>query len=73
MGIAATVCLAVIAAEAALFAVSLLNPERDTTAGFHAVGDVINTLIGLLAGFLAGRTDARARLLERERVDVTDI
>lgn len=70
LAITATVCLSVLAAGTALFIVTLRVPDRDTTAGFHAISDVVNTLIGLLAGFLAGRTDAR---LMRERIDVTDI
>jgi hypothetical protein len=56
--IASTVCFSVLASGTALFIVTLVTPERDTTAGFHAVSDVVNTLIGLLAGVLAGRTDA---------------
>lgn len=72
LAITATVCLAVLAAGLALFIVTLRLPDRDTTQGFHAISDVVNTLIGLLAGFLAGRTDARL-MQDREQVDVTDI
>ena len=75
--IASTVCFSVLASGAALFVVTLWVPDRDTTAGFHAISDVVNTLIGLLAGFLAGRTDAtlaKQRLAQAaEKVDVTDI
>ena len=52
--IASTVCFSVLASGLALFIVTLTVPDRDTTAGFHAISDVVNTLIGLLAGFLAG-------------------
>jgi len=65
--IASTVCFAVLASGAGLFIVSVLHPESDSSAGFHAIGDVINTLIGLLAGFLAGRTDAD--LTRRRQID----
>jgi len=75
--IASTVCFSVLASGLALFIVTLWVPERDTTAGFHAVSDVVNTLIGLLAGFLAGRTDAtlakQRYAAVQEKVDVTDI
>lgn len=75
--ISATVCFSVLASGMALFIVTLWVPERDTTAGFHAISDVVNTLIGLLAGFLAGRTDAtlaKQRYAQvAEKVDVTDI
>jgi len=75
--IASTVCFSVLASGMALFVVTLWVPERDTTAGFHAISDVVNTLIGLLAGFLAGRTDAtlaKQRYAQAaEKVDVTDI
>lgn len=56
--IAATVCFSVLAAGFTLGLLALLQPQRDVSAGFNAISDVINTLIGLLAGFLAGRTDA---------------
>ena len=72
--IAGTVCFSVLASGMALFIVTLTVPDRDTTAGFHAISDVVNTLIGLLAGFLAGRTDARLARQKyaavTERVDV---
>jgi hypothetical protein len=65
MVVASTVCLSVLAAGFALFIVTLMYPERDTSQGFHAISDVVNTLIGLLAGFLAGRTDAHLTLQRR--------
>jgi hypothetical protein len=73
--IASTVCFSVLASGMALFIVTLLYPEEDTSQGFHAVSDVINTLIGLLAGFLAGRTDAtlgkqKLEAIERAHVPV---
>jgi hypothetical protein len=75
--IVSTVAFSVLASGTALFLITILVPDRDTQAGFHALGDVINTLIGLLAGFMAGRTDAalaRQRYAQAtEQVDVTDI
>jgi hypothetical protein len=59
--IAFTICFAVLAAGAAVALIELVHPEVDTTASVGIISDVINTLIGLLAGFLAGRTDATQR------------
>ncbi len=60
--IAVTICFAVLASGAWLAVLALTQPERDVSAGFSAVADVVNTLIGLLAGFLAGRTDAHMNM-----------
>ena len=54
--VAGTVCFAVLATGAALTISELLDPETDTSGAVRAVTGVINTLIGLMAGFLAGRT-----------------
>lgn len=59
--IAGTVCFAVLASGALVAVVTLIHPESDTSKAFNSITDVINTLIGLLAGFLAGRTDATVR------------
>ena len=56
--IAGTVCFAVLATGAVIFLAEVFKPNVDTSAPARQVADVINTLIGLLAGFLAGRTDA---------------
>lgn len=60
--IAITICFAVLASGAWLALLAFAQPDRDVSAGFSAVADVINTLIGLLAGFLAGRTDAHLNM-----------
>ena len=59
--IASTICFAVLATGATVAIVEIMNPETDTTAIVSSLSDVINTLIGLLAGFLAGRTDRELR------------
>lgn len=56
--IAFTICFSVLAAGATVAIIEILHPEVDTTIAFKSIQDVINTLIGLLAGFLAGRTEA---------------
>jgi len=55
--IAGTVCFMVLATGGTIAIVEITSPSSDTTAAIRAVTGIINTLIGLLAGFLAGRTD----------------
>lgn len=62
LGISFTVCFSVLASGALVGLLALVQPTRDTSAMVGAIGDVINTLIGLLAGFLAGRTDAHMNM-----------
>ncbi len=56
--VAATVCTSVVLGGASLVLIELWDPDQDTEAGLRTVTGIINTLIGLLAGFLAGRTGA---------------
>jgi hypothetical protein len=60
--IAATICFATLASGAWLAILAMTQPTRDVSQGFATIADVINTLIGLLAGFLAGRTDAHMNM-----------
>jgi len=55
--IAGTICFMVVGTAAAVVVVEIVNPKIDTSTATRQISDVINTLIGLLAGFLAGRTD----------------
>lgn len=65
--IAATVCWVVFAGGATIAIIAIVNPDQDTSSASNVLADVTNTLIGLLAGFLAGRTDATAT--ERQRAE----
>jgi len=56
--VATTVCGSVVLGGAAVILVTLLRPDIDVTNAARNIADLLNTLIGLLAGFLAGRTDA---------------
>jgi hypothetical protein len=56
--VAFTICWSVIAGGATIALVEVVHPDADTSKALVLVSDVINTLIGLLAGFLAGRTEA---------------
>jgi hypothetical protein len=51
-----TVCVSIILAGTGLFILSIIQPERDTNKALVAVLNIINTLIGVVAGYLAGST-----------------
>ena len=69
--IATTVCSSVFVGGAALVVLAVARPDLDTSNFARNIADLLNTLIGLLAGFLAGRTDANVtankRLLDMEQ------
>lgn len=54
--VAGTVCATVLGIAVIVFFVEIFKPETDTAALARSITGVLNTLIGLLAGFLAGRT-----------------
>lgn len=62
--VAGTVCFAVLATGASIVVIEIVHPSTDTTSAIRGISGIINTLIGLLAGFLAGRTDYT---MERKR------
>ncbi len=70
--IAATICFAVLAAGAAIAIVEIKNPNADTSVASKAIQDVLNTLIGLLAGFLAGRTQSVQESRQKKDAGVGD-
>lgn len=61
-----TVCGYVVCVGTALILLAFFHPNADATAAFRSITSIINTLVGLLAGFLAGRTDV---LLKRDKND----
>lgn len=70
--IAGTVCFVVLGSGFTALVIEVINPDVDTAPIIRQVSDIVSTLIGLLAGFLAGRTDANAservrQALEKER------
>lgn len=56
--IAATICLSVMGSGLTIGIVRIVHPEVDVSQPLGAVTDIINTLIGLLAGYLAGKSGA---------------
>lgn len=57
MLIASTVCFAVCLGVLAIVVLAIVRPDTDLSGAAAQVKDIVNTLIGLLAGFLAGRTE----------------
>jgi hypothetical protein len=55
--VAGTVCSVVLGTVVTLIISEIFSPDTDTSGAARQVADIINTLIGLMAGFLAGRTD----------------
>jgi uncharacterized membrane protein HdeD (DUF308 family) len=68
--IASTVCFGVIASGAIVAMVVLFRPQVDVSVWISRVTGILNTMVGLLAGYLAGRTDTK---VVSEQQSVTDI
>jgi hypothetical protein len=58
--VALTVCGYVVAQGVIILALAFFT-DRDLSEAARNVADIINTLIGLLAGYLAGRTDVMTK------------
>lgn len=67
--ISLTVCGTVLLGMILIGAITLAQPGADVSAWAATIAGVINVLIGLLAGFLAGRTDTHL-ILGRGTVEV---
>jgi SNF family Na+-dependent transporter len=72
--IAGTICFSVAAGVLTVLLLSLFQPDNENAAAVALLSDVINTLIGLLAGFIAGRTDATQQIARdaAERAEKSD-
>jgi hypothetical protein len=57
--IAGTVCIGVLASGLTIAVVSLVNPDVDVSHWIARITGTINTMVGLLAGFLAGKSSRR--------------
>ena len=55
--IASTICGIVIFSSVGSFIFKLFYPDEDINKTFVLIADILNTLIGLLAGYLAGRAE----------------
>jgi hypothetical protein len=59
--IAGTICGVILLTVVGVNILELVNPDADTKVISAAIANVVNTLVGLLAGYLAGRTQMRQR------------
>jgi hypothetical protein len=57
--VAGTICVAILISIISIGMIEVVHPETDTNEAAIALGAVLNTLVGLLAGYLAGRTQRR--------------
>jgi len=62
-----TICSSVVVGGTAVLISEIVNPDSDTTRAIVLVSETINTLIGLLAGFLAGRTESTQAALKAQQ------
>ena len=67
--VAATICGAILLGVIGVFVVSIARPKTDLTGLVGNLGDVINTMVGLMAGFLAGKTGSLRKRREDARED----
>ena len=59
--VAGTICLAILLSLVFVAIVEIANPEQDTTVATATLASFLNILMGLLAGFIAGRTERAKR------------
>lgn len=57
--LAVTICIGIGASTIFLGVIEIIDPSIDTSQPLSVVSDTVNTLIGVMAGFLAGRTEAK--------------
>lgn len=63
-----TICGYVVVSGSVIIVLSFVNPDAAFLSGAaRNIADIINTLIGLLAGFLAGKTDSLVLKKELEK------
>lgn len=56
-----TVCFGVFASGVLVAVISILHPDKDISIWVSRITGLLNTMVGLLAGFLAGRTDFKSQ------------
>jgi cytochrome c biogenesis protein CcdA len=70
--IAGTVCVTTLFGVVALVIIAFIHPQYDAASAARAVSGMLNALIGLLAGFLAGRTDVLDRYMSGRKKESPD-
>lgn len=68
--LAVTVCVTIIVGEVGILILEGIDSTIDTSVAGGTIGQIINTLVGLVAGYLAGRTETgRIRRSDRREED----
>lgn len=70
--VSGTICCAIIIAIISIGVIEVVHPETDTNDAAIALGAVLNTLVGLLAGYLAGRTQRQQAAAGRTGDDTVE-
>jgi hypothetical protein len=70
--VAGTVCFSIIASGAGVALITIFNPGTDVTIWVTRITGILNTMVGLLAGFLAGRTDATISARQQQLLNTPD-
>jgi uncharacterized membrane protein HdeD (DUF308 family) len=56
-----TVCFSLIASGLVVAIIAFVHPNKDLSLWVSRITGIINTMIGVIAGFLAGRTEMTSR------------
>lgn len=64
LAIAGTVCISILLSVIGIGLIEIVHPESDTARAVALIANILNTLVGIVAGFLAGRTDVNVRRRE---------
>ena len=59
--IAGTICAAILTLLFFIAVIEIAQPNKDTTVATATLASFLNILMGLLAGFIAGRTERTKR------------
>jgi hypothetical protein len=57
--IAGTICLMLLGTVTAVIIIQAVNPDADVLRAVTNLTNVVNTMVGMLAGYLAGKTQRR--------------
>jgi hypothetical protein len=59
--LASLVVAVVLISTVGIVIIQIARPDQDTGTAGAVIANIVNTLVGLVAGYLAGKTDSRIR------------